>query len=160
MGPRAEPLGSSTVVGGGSGDQSLEPEASQGGDERVLEGVPRATEEAETVGVAVQILDPHTAVGGSKVIGSGSGGAGASGVGEDYTGLSRSPPRDSAKGKGVVTEEEQALEAPFEYREEDVLFRPTATSSGHRPITKHDIAKYLSDEALASFLRTTPPSGC
>ncbi|KAI8559787.1 hypothetical protein RHMOL_Rhmol04G0201600 [Rhododendron molle] len=70
-----------------------------------------------------------------------------------------SPPRDPTKGKGAVVAEEETTENPVTYREEDVLFRPAATSSSHRPITKHDVAEHLPDEALAKLLEDNPMIG-
>ncbi|KAI8563810.1 hypothetical protein RHMOL_Rhmol03G0137900 [Rhododendron molle] len=71
-------------------------------------------------------------------------------------------PRDSARGKGVVTEEEEATEVPVEYREQDVAFRPVktaATSSSHVPITKYDIAEHLPNALLAKLLEENPQIG-
>lgn len=90
---------------------------------------PRATEEPRAADPVVETLDQSTAVEGSIVAGIGSGGAGGSDVGSgDDIGPNGSPPRDSAKGKGTVTEEGETTEVPLVYREEDVLFWPAATS--------------------------------
>ncbi|KAI8572564.1 hypothetical protein RHMOL_Rhmol01G0209500 [Rhododendron molle] len=82
----------------------------------------------------------------------------------DVPGPNGSPPRDSARGKGVViaeaekpTEEEQITEAssPVKIRERDIAFRPpvtAATSSRHIPITFDDIAEHTPDEVLARLL--------
>ncbi|KAI8549191.1 hypothetical protein RHMOL_Rhmol06G0007200 [Rhododendron molle] len=102
---------------------------------------------------------------GSVVSGNGSGDIGNSGArgsdgtdGDD-TRPSGSPPRDTARGKGTVMEEMETIEVSFTYREEDVLFQPAATSSSQRPITKHDVAEYLSDEGLAKLLEDNPAIG-
>ncbi|KAI8571928.1 hypothetical protein RHMOL_Rhmol01G0158800 [Rhododendron molle] len=119
----------------------------------------RTTEEAGAVGPRVEPLDSSTVAGGSPVVGGSSGGTEGSGAGGDDTGPSGSPPKDLAKGKGAVTEEEETTEAPFVYQEEDVLFRSAVTSSSHRPITKHDVAEYFSDEALVRLLEENPAIG-
>ncbi|KAI8559985.1 hypothetical protein RHMOL_Rhmol04G0219600 [Rhododendron molle] len=71
-------------------------------------------------------------------------------------------PRDSARGKGVVAEEEETTEIHVEYKEDDVVFRPAATaatSSSHVPITKYDIAEHLPDAMLAKLLEENPLIG-
>ncbi|KAI8559670.1 hypothetical protein RHMOL_Rhmol04G0191600 [Rhododendron molle] len=109
----------------------------------------------------------------SPVVGGSSGDAENSGTIGDETGPNGSPPRDSAKGKGVVIEEEHVEEvqieieqtteaAPFEIREEDIAFRPpagAATSSRHVPITYDDIAEHAPDEILARVLEQHPEIG-
>ncbi|KAI8559884.1 hypothetical protein RHMOL_Rhmol04G0210400 [Rhododendron molle] len=90
------------------------------------------------------------------------------GVVGDDTGPSQTPPRDPAKGKGVVgseehVEEEQTTEADLiEIREEHIAFRPpatAATSSRHVPITLDDIAAHAPDEILAKVLEDHPEIG-
>ncbi|KAI8568399.1 hypothetical protein RHMOL_Rhmol02G0196000 [Rhododendron molle] len=118
-----------------------------------------ATEEPRAVGPSVEPMGSSAAVGGPSIIGRGTGGADGSGAGGDDTGSSESSPRDSAKGKGVVTKEEETTEAPFVYQGEDVLFLPAATLLSHRPVTKHYVAEYLNDEALAKLLEENPAIG-
>ncbi|KAI8560174.1 hypothetical protein RHMOL_Rhmol04G0235600 [Rhododendron molle] len=110
---------------------------------------------------------------GPPMVERGSGGVGGSGAVGDDTELSQTPPRDSAKGKGAITEEEYAEEvrieevqtteaAPVEIREEDIAFRPpagAATSSRHVPITYADIAEHAPDELLAKLLEDHPVIG-
>ncbi|KAI8538441.1 hypothetical protein RHMOL_Rhmol09G0103800 [Rhododendron molle] len=110
---------------------------------------------------------------GPPMVERGSGGVGGSGAVGDDTEPSQTPPRDSAKGKGAVTEEEHAEEvrieevqtteaAPVEIREEDIAFRPpagAATSSHHVPITYADIAEHAPDELLAKLLEDHPVIG-
>ncbi|KAI8568369.1 hypothetical protein RHMOL_Rhmol02G0193100 [Rhododendron molle] len=86
---------------------------------------------------------------------------------------SQTPPRDSAKGKGAVIEDEhveavqiereQTTEAaPVEIRAEDVAFRPpagAATSSRHVPITYADIVEHAPNELLAKLLEDHPVIG-
>lgn len=50
----------------------------------------------------------------------------------------------------------ESTKVPPEFREEDVLFKPAAMSSSHRPITKHDAAEHLSDKMLAKLLEDNP----
>lgn len=92
-------------------------------------------------------------------VGGSSGEASGSGARGDSVEPSGSPPRDSAKGKGVVDTREETTEVPHEFREADVLFRPAVTSSSHRPISKHDVAEHLSDEMLAKLLEDNPAIG-
>ncbi|KAI8555255.1 hypothetical protein RHMOL_Rhmol05G0160500 [Rhododendron molle] len=73
------------------------------------------------------------------MVGGSSGSGGSSVTASNDPAPNVSPPRDSARGNGVVAEEEETTEVPVEYREEDVAFRPAATvatSSSHVPITK------------------------
>ncbi|KAI8555057.1 hypothetical protein RHMOL_Rhmol05G0144900 [Rhododendron molle] len=102
------------------------------------------------------------------MVGGSSGGVGGNGAAGDDPGPNGSPPRDSARGKGIVVseepvEEEQTTEAaPVEIREEDIPFRPpvtAATSSRHVPITKDDIAEHLPDDMLARLLEERPDIG-
>lgn len=85
----------------------------------------------------------------SEIIGGSSGGAGGSGIGGDDIGLSGSPPRDSARGKGVVVETEETTEVPIER----VEFQPAVGSSGQHPISKGDFAEFVDDAMLARLLR-------
>ncbi|KAI8538536.1 hypothetical protein RHMOL_Rhmol09G0111200 [Rhododendron molle] len=89
-------------------------------------------------------------------------GGGNSGAAGEVPGPNGSPPRDPARGKGVVAEEEEATEVPVEYREEDIAFRPAAsavTSSSHVPVTKYDIDEHLPDDLLARLLEENPEIG-
>ncbi|KAI8535824.1 hypothetical protein RHMOL_Rhmol10G0204300 [Rhododendron molle] len=151
MDPSTEVAGS-VVTGSGSGDTG------HGGDGRSPEAEPRTTEEAGVVESSVEPLGSGTVVEGSPVVGGSSGDAGGSGAeGGDVEAIG-SPPRDRARGKWAVVEEEMT-EALFVYREENVLFRPVVTSSSHWPITKQDVAEQLSDEALAKLLEDSPAFG-
>lgn len=103
------------AIDNGNGDQGQQQEV---GDESVR----RASKETKAVGSVFQPLDPSMAAGGSLVTCGCSGDVGGSGANGGDIGPSGSPLRDSAKGKGVVTEEEETTEVPAEYREEDVMF--------------------------------------
>ncbi|KAI8572232.1 hypothetical protein RHMOL_Rhmol01G0181800 [Rhododendron molle] len=110
---------------------------------------------------------------GPPVVDRSSGGAEGSGAVGENPESNESPPRDSAKGKGVIIEEEQVervqielvqtVEAdPVEIREEDIAFRPpagAATSSRHVPVTYDDIAEHTPDEILARVLEQHPEIG-
>lgn len=87
----------------------------------------------------------------SEIIGGSSGGAGGSGIGGDDIGLSRSPPRDSARGKGVVVETEETTEVPIER----VEFQPAVGSSGQHPISKNFV-EFVDDAMLARLLQDNP----
>ncbi|KAI8542782.1 hypothetical protein RHMOL_Rhmol08G0166700 [Rhododendron molle] len=159
-----QPAGAVVGTGGlfassGDGDGDHQQEVGGGMVQRTPEGVPRVTEEPRALGPSVEPVGSSTVVGGSPMVGGSSGGASGSGAEDGDIGLNGSPSRDSARGKGAVVEEEETTEAPFVYREEDVLFRPAATSSSHRPITKDDVAEYLSNEALAKLLKESPAIG-
>ncbi|KAI8555000.1 hypothetical protein RHMOL_Rhmol05G0139900 [Rhododendron molle] len=110
------------------------------------------------------------------MVGDSSGDVGGSGTVGDDLGTNGSPPRDLAKGKGVVIVEEEPIEkeqtieaAPIEIREEnieireaDIAFRPpatAATSSRHMPITYDDIAEHTPDAILARLLEERPDIG-
>lgn len=56
--------------------------------------------------------------------------------------------RDPTKGKDLVIEEETTVEVPVE----QVEFRPTTGSSGHRPITWGDFEAFVGEELLARLL--------
>ncbi|KAI8542630.1 hypothetical protein RHMOL_Rhmol08G0152500 [Rhododendron molle] len=124
---------------------------------RASEAEPRATEEVGATGPNVEPVDSSTGARGSSIVGGSSGDARGSGAeGGDVEAIGP-PLRDPAKGKGAVVKGEETTEAPF--HEEDVLFRPTATtaiSSSHRPITKYDVVEQLPDEALAKLLEDNP----
>ncbi|KAI8554999.1 hypothetical protein RHMOL_Rhmol05G0139800 [Rhododendron molle] len=117
----------------------------------------REQEEARAVEPSVEPVGSGTAAEGSPTVGGSSGDVGGSGAVGDDLGPIGSPPRDPARGKGVVVAEEETTEIP--YREEDVLFQPTTTSSSHIPITKYDVAKHLPDEASAKLLEDNPMIG-
>ncbi|KAI8542706.1 hypothetical protein RHMOL_Rhmol08G0159800 [Rhododendron molle] len=153
---------SGAVVTSGSDNdigRDQQQDVGHGSDQRAVEAEPRATEETGAAGHSVEPLDPSTTVEGSVMTSSGPRDAGGSGTGGDEAGPIKSPPRDPAKGKGVVVEEGETTEVPVTYREEDVLFRPAVTSSSHGRITKHDIAEHLSDEALVKLLDDNPIIG-
>ncbi|KAI8559890.1 hypothetical protein RHMOL_Rhmol04G0211000 [Rhododendron molle] len=143
----------STVVGRSSGD------GGHGGDGRAPEAEPCATEEAGAVGPSVELVGLSTMSRGSLVVERSSGSAGGSGTEGGGIGPSGSLPRDPARGKGTMTEEQETAEVPASCREEDVLFRPVATSLSHRSITKYDVAEHLPDEALAKLLEDNPMIG-
>ncbi|KAI8535378.1 hypothetical protein RHMOL_Rhmol10G0169600 [Rhododendron molle] len=126
------------------------------------EGNPRATVQTEAVGPRIESAGSGAVAEGSPMVGGSSGGGGSSGAVGDDPGPNRTPPRDPARGKGVVAEEEKATEVPIEYREQDVAFRPAktaATSSHHVPVTKQDIAEHLPDDWLARLLEENPEIG-
>ncbi|KAI8543454.1 hypothetical protein RHMOL_Rhmol08G0219500 [Rhododendron molle] len=83
-------------------------------DRRASEAEPRATEQAKVVGSRVDPVGFVLTIEGSSVIGGSSDVAGSNGVGGDDTGPVESPPRDSAKGKSAVIEEEQVEEVHIE----------------------------------------------
>ncbi|KAI8572228.1 hypothetical protein RHMOL_Rhmol01G0181800 [Rhododendron molle] len=96
---------------------------------------------------------------GPPVVDRSSGGAEGSGAVGENPESNESPPRDSAKGKGVIIEEEQVERV---IREEDIAFRPpagAATSSRHVPVTYDDIAEHTPDEILARVLEQHPEIG-
>ncbi|KAI8530397.1 hypothetical protein RHMOL_Rhmol11G0055200 [Rhododendron molle] len=159
--------------GGGDGGQEQQQEIAGGEETRAAEAVPRARDQSGAVGSSSGPEDSGIVAEGPPVIERDSGGAEGSGAIGDETGLSGSPPRDSAKGKGVVIAEEhveevhtegaQATEAaPVEIRTENVAFRPpagAATSSRHMPITYDDIAEHAPDELVARLLAERPDIG-
>ncbi|KAI8559683.1 hypothetical protein RHMOL_Rhmol04G0192900 [Rhododendron molle] len=108
-------------------------------------------------------VDPGIAVEDLSIVGGGSGDVGVSGGNRgDDTGPIKSPPRDPAKGKGTVVEEEQASENPMRYPESDIAFRPpatAATSSRHEPITFDDVAEKAPDDVVARLLEEYPVLG-
>ncbi|KAI8530319.1 hypothetical protein RHMOL_Rhmol11G0047900 [Rhododendron molle] len=171
----AEPAGveGAVLTSGGDGEQGHGQEAAGGENPRGVESETRARDQAG-------VVEPNREPEGSGMMAEGppvvegvSGGAGGSGAVGDKTGLSGSPPRDSAKGKRAVIAEEQVEEVhieevrtteadPVEVREEDIAFRPpagAATSSRHVPITYDDIAEHTPDEILARVLEQHPEIG-
>ncbi|KAI8568463.1 hypothetical protein RHMOL_Rhmol02G0201600 [Rhododendron molle] len=158
---------------GGDGEQEQQEAAGGVEEHRAIEGVPRATDQAEAEGSSSEPGNVGMVVEGPPMVERGSGGVGGSGAVGDDTEPSQIPPRDSAKGKGAVTEEAHAEEvrieevqtteaAPVEIREEDIAFRPpadVATSSRHVPITYADIAEHAPDELLAKLLEDHPVIG-
>ncbi|KAI8568336.1 hypothetical protein RHMOL_Rhmol02G0190200 [Rhododendron molle] len=150
---------SALATGGGNGREGQQQEVSDGDDHRAIEVEPRAIKEAEAVGSSVEPVGPGIAAEGTPKAGGSLADVGGSGAMGADLGLNGSPPRDPARGKGAVIEEEETTEAPVTYREEDVLFWPTATSSSHIPITKYDVAEHLPDEALAKLLEDNPIIG-
>ncbi|KAI8550489.1 hypothetical protein RHMOL_Rhmol06G0110900 [Rhododendron molle] len=146
---------------GGDGGRGQQQKAGGGEECCATEVVPRPTEETGAVGPGAGPLGLSTATEGSPVAINGeTGDVSGGGAGGDDTGLSQTPPRDSAKGKGAVVEE--TPEIPILYREKDIFFRPAATvatSSSHVPITKYDVAEHFPDEALAKLLKDNPTIG-
>lgn len=103
----------------------------------------------------VRPLDTSKAVEGSEITGSGFGGASSSGDGGSGDGPNAgSSPRDLAKGKGVVVEEEHR-----DARAGDAMVHPVAQSSSHRPITREDFAEHVSEEMLIRLLKEHPEVG-
>ncbi|KAI8572763.1 hypothetical protein RHMOL_Rhmol01G0225500 [Rhododendron molle] len=129
----------------------------KGSDDRAPEAEPRVTGETGAVRSSIELVDTSTVAEDSPVVDGSSVGAGGSGAAGDDLGLIESPPRDPARGKGAVIEGEETTEVP--YREEDVLFRPAATLSSHRQITKYGVAEHLPNEALAKVLEDNPMIG-
>ncbi|KAI8555033.1 hypothetical protein RHMOL_Rhmol05G0142800 [Rhododendron molle] len=87
--------------GDGGGDQQQE---AGDGESR------RATVEASPVGPVVEPVGSGTVAEGSPILGRSSGDVEGSGAVGDDTGPSQTLPRDSAKGKGAVVEEEETTE--------------------------------------------------
>ncbi|KAI8542779.1 hypothetical protein RHMOL_Rhmol08G0166400 [Rhododendron molle] len=164
---------SAELVGGGDGSRDQRQEVDDGGEPRAVEAGPRATDQAGAVGSHSGPKDSGRGARASPVVGGSSDDFSGSGAGEDDTGPSQTPPRDLARGKGAVIEEEHIEEvhiereqttevAPVEIREEDIAFRPpagAATSSRHVPITYADIAEHAPDEILARVLENHPEIG-
>ncbi|KAI8530083.1 hypothetical protein RHMOL_Rhmol11G0027700 [Rhododendron molle] len=126
---------------------------------RAVEAVPRATDQAGTVGSSGGPEDSGMVAEGLPVVGGGSGDGGSGDAGGDESEPNQTSPRDSAKGKGAVVEGEETTEAPVTYREEDVLFQLAATLSSLIPITKYNVTEHLPDEALAKLLEDNPMIG-
>ncbi|KAI8567561.1 hypothetical protein RHMOL_Rhmol02G0131400 [Rhododendron molle] len=171
----AEPARVEGAVLTGSGDdiQGHEQEVTGGENPRAVEGVSCARDQAGAVESSRGSEGLGMVAEGPAMNERGSGDAeGSTAVGEAME-PSQTPPRDSAKGKGAVIEDEhveavqiereQTTEAaPVEIRAEDVAFRPpagAATSSRHVPITYADIAEHAPDELLAKLLEDHPVIG-
>ncbi|KAI8542657.1 hypothetical protein RHMOL_Rhmol08G0155200 [Rhododendron molle] len=154
---------------GGEGGVVDRSEENRGGPMEIGQGDQTATEGAVNVSVAamagkassrsVEPVGLGAVVEGSPIVEGSSVGAGGSGATGDDLGPTGSSPRDPARGKGAAVEEEETIEAPVTYREEDMLFRPAATSSSHIPITKYDVAGHLPNEMLAKLLEDNPLIG-
>ncbi|KAI8559630.1 hypothetical protein RHMOL_Rhmol04G0188300 [Rhododendron molle] len=156
------------VANGGDCGENQQQEIGDEEKGRVTEENPRATVLTGVVGSILAAEGLSTVAEGSSVVGGSSGDGGSSGAMGDVPGPNGSPPRDSARGKGVAAseepvEEEQPIGAtPVEIREEDIAFRPlvmAATSSRHIPITFDDIAEHTPDEILARLLEERPNIG-
>ncbi|KAI8560142.1 hypothetical protein RHMOL_Rhmol04G0232900 [Rhododendron molle] len=148
-----------TVGHGSDGGGDREQEIGGGDVCRATEEEPRATMGANRVGPGIEPEGSGTMAEGSPVLDGSSGGIEGSGAVGDDTGPKQTPPRDSAKGKGVVVGEEETTEVPMTYWGEDIVCRPAetaATSSSHVPITKYDVAEHLPDEMLAKLLEEIP----
>ncbi|KAI8542862.1 hypothetical protein RHMOL_Rhmol08G0172900 [Rhododendron molle] len=125
--------------------------------------------QAGAVGSSSEPKDSGMVAEGPPMVDRGSSDLEGSGAVGDDTSLSRTPPRDPAKGKGVAAAEEEQVEeeqtteaATVEIREENIAFRPpatAATSSRHVPITLDDIAEHAPDEILAKVLEDYPAIG-
>lgn len=116
----------------------------------------------EEIGAVEPVVEPmglSLVVGGSTAVGGSSGGAVGSCASGGDVGSNGSPPRDSTTGKGAVVEEVETTEASVEIWTEDVMFRPAVASSSHRPVTKQDLAEFLSDQGLARLLEYNPTVG-
>ncbi|KAI8559935.1 hypothetical protein RHMOL_Rhmol04G0215200 [Rhododendron molle] len=141
--------------GGSGGDGDVVDQPEDRGGPMEIQTVDRQTAEGTEEG-------PGTVAEGPPIVGGSSGDGGSSGAVGDVPGSNGSPPRDPARGKGVVAEEEETTEILVEYREQDVAFRPaetSATSSRHVPVTKQDIAEHLPDDRLARLLEANPEIG-
>ncbi|KAI8571872.1 hypothetical protein RHMOL_Rhmol01G0153500 [Rhododendron molle] len=147
---------SGVAEGGGDGDQCRKQETGGEDVRHTLEPDPHAIEETGAAGPSAELVGSGTALGGPFVVGGSSEVGGSSGTSGDETGPGGSPPRDPARGKGTVTEGKDTTGVPVTYKEEDVLYRPAATSSSHWPINKHDVAEHLSDKALAKLFADNP----
>ncbi|KAI8571882.1 hypothetical protein RHMOL_Rhmol01G0154500 [Rhododendron molle] len=161
------------ATSGGDGVQEQQQETAGGEVTCAIEAEPRATVQAGAVGPRIDPAGPSSAVEGSPVVRGSSDVAGSNDTRGDDIGPIESPLRDSAKGKGVIAEEERVEEvrieevqttevAPVEIREEDIAFRPpvtAATSSHHVPITYADIAEHAPDKLLAKLLEDHPIIG-
>ncbi|KAI8559766.1 hypothetical protein RHMOL_Rhmol04G0199500 [Rhododendron molle] len=170
-----ETIGATSATAESGGDGIQEQQQETAGDEvpRAAESEARARDQVGAVGSsrAPEVLGMVAE--GPPVVDRSSGGAEGSGAVGENPESNESPPRDSAKGKGVVIEEEQVervqieevqtVEAdPVEIREEDIAFRPpagAATSSRHVPVTYDDIAEHTPDEILARVLEQHPEIG-
>ncbi|KAI8538685.1 hypothetical protein RHMOL_Rhmol09G0124000 [Rhododendron molle] len=150
------------VKEGGDGGRDQLQESGDGEECRATKAVPRATEETGVMRPSASPLGLSTVAEGSPMVIEGeTGDVSGGGAGGDDIGPGQTPPRDSAKGKGAVIEEDTP-EISVPYREEDIVFRPTvtaATSSSHVPITKYDVAEHLPDEALVKLLEDNPMIG-
>ncbi|KAI8571970.1 hypothetical protein RHMOL_Rhmol01G0162400 [Rhododendron molle] len=171
----ANPVGVEDTVVEEGGDDGGNREQATGGEEnrRASETEPCATEPARAVESISEPAGMNTEARASPTVGGSSGGVEGSGVVGDDPGPSRTPLRDSAKGKEAVIAEEPVEEeqmgkeqttevAPVEIREEDIAFRPpasAATSSRHVPITYDDIAEHTPDAILARLLEERPDIG-
>ncbi|KAI8559526.1 hypothetical protein RHMOL_Rhmol04G0180300 [Rhododendron molle] len=153
--------GAMTIVGG-DGEQGRDQEVGGEPVRRTPEPKDRATESVGAVKIVVEPMGSNTMARDSLIVEGNSGEAGGSGAEGGDAERIGSPSRDSTRGKGIVTGNEETTEALIPYREEDVLFRAVATaatSSSHRPITKYDIAEHLPNEALAKLLEDNPAIG-
>ncbi|KAI8574623.1 hypothetical protein RHMOL_Rhmol01G0368500 [Rhododendron molle] len=160
--PSSEPINSGMTEEHSKKTRSDVRNGEDGEKHRATEPEACATVPVGAVGSSSEPLDPSMAVGGFVVTGGNSGDASSGGAGGGGTEPSQTPPRDSAKGKGAVTAEEETPESPMTYREADVVFRPTATaatSSRHVPVTLADVAENTPDEVVAKLLEDYPVIG-
>lgn len=137
--------GKGAAVGGGGGDRSdQQPVVEDEAGRRALEGDSHAPKTSKAVGPGADAIDTSMNVEGSETVDGSSGGA----RGGDVE-LSESPPRDSARGKGVLVEEE----VPMEVQTGPVEFQPAVRSSSHKPVSKGDFVEFVDDATLAQLLR-------
>ncbi|KAI8572756.1 hypothetical protein RHMOL_Rhmol01G0224900 [Rhododendron molle] len=161
MEPSVEPLGTGMAASDSEQTRSGSGEDANGDDRRTLEPDTRAREPVGVVGPRGDPMGPNSIVEGTSAVGGSIDVICSNGTRGNNTGPIESPPRDPAKGKGIVGTEEVHIEehaeevpiereqtteaAPAEVREEDIAFRPptsAATSSRHVPITYDDIAEH------------------
>ncbi|KAI8555692.1 hypothetical protein RHMOL_Rhmol05G0193800 [Rhododendron molle] len=172
----AEPIGveGAVAAGGGDGIQGREQEGGDQENPHAAEGEPRARVGTGVVEPSSEPVDSGMVVEERlPALGGNSGGDSSSGAVGDDSGPGQTPPRDSAKGKGAVIEEEHVEEVQIEreqtteattaeIREADIAFIPpvtVATSSRHVPITYDDIAEHTPDEILVKLLEDHPEIG-
>ncbi|KAI8559728.1 hypothetical protein RHMOL_Rhmol04G0196700 [Rhododendron molle] len=136
------------VSKGGDGSLGQEQEVEGGSDRHAPEGHSHVSEETGAVEPIVKLMGSSTVVGDSVAVGGSLKTTGGSGAEGGDVGPSGSPLRDLARGKGIMTDEEETTEVSIEIRPEG--------SSSHRPITKEDVAEFLSDEGLVRLHKEYP----
>lgn len=148
---RAEADGQATS--GSHGEQGRGQEGGGDADPLALASGERTPVGSEARGPRVRRLDSRDAVEGIVTTGEDLGGASGSGSGGgDNDVQTESPSRDSAKGKGPAVAEETFGEVPME----PVEFIPVAGSSGYRPITRGNFAKFVDEGMLECLLQENP----
>lgn len=107
----------------------------------------------EAVGPQIQLLDPSMTLEGTVITGGVLGGSlGSSSSGGSSGAHEESPSRDLVKGKASAVTKEKTMEVPAR----EVEFQPAVGSSGHRPITQGDFAKFVDEAVLDQLLRENP----